>query len=454
MNKIESLLSISRNLKGLIDPRYSIESVIDVKWFKVHETGPGGYSRNGFGFQLSKELLDKMSQGNSYEITLHLFEYVTIDKVIDELPLKPQNWGDEVVPSVNSTKIVKPKPTKALIKKQKGIPKGKFVSSAPVRLQLTSKQMGNQRSSLVSADPEAPQYCLNESSNQWNRFEVAVPKHARFDSVVVFAFSTVKTSADLVKEVEKRHSEAKQHSLDIGDDQPAKSSSSILSMLSSVKSEQQSQTMEDDDMMVSTEEVIPLTDPLTMSRISIAAKGNYCVHKRCFDLSTYIDLCMRSRVWQCPACDRRCPYDELVIDDLVNEILTNPTTRDVAKVKVDTQTGKWEILEKKEATTILSTTITAAVTTPAKNSSSSISSPVTPSKLTSSLLAEIIIDDLSDDDPSKTDDMPPLFNQNAILARIFNSKSKSVQKKTPAKTTVPALNATGGQTLDDAIEID
>jgi len=51
------------------------------------------------------------------------------------------------------------------------------------------------------------------------------------------------------------------------------------------------------------------------------AKGQKCVHKRCFDLETFLDYSNMSDVWQCPLCLKPLPFQDVVVDAETQEWL-------------------------------------------------------------------------------------------------------------------------------------
>ncbi|MFA5039742.1 MAG: Siz/PIAS RING finger protein [Candidatus Omnitrophota bacterium] len=72
-------------------------------------------------------------------------------------------------------------------------------------------------------------------------------------------------------------------------------------------------TVEDSD------EIVPLTCPITLVRPRIPARGLFCRHLRCFDVEVFVAQQMTAslsqrRAWKCPLCSSPCAVDKLYID--------------------------------------------------------------------------------------------------------------------------------------------
>ncbi|XP_070543376.1 E3 SUMO-protein ligase PIAS1-like isoform X2 [Ptychodera flava] len=95
---------------------------------------------------------------------------------------------------------------------------------------------------------------------------------------------------------------------------------------------------------------VSLTCPLGKMRISISCRSLMCTHIQCFDASLYLQMNEKKPTWICPVCDKKAPFDSLVIDGLFTEILaTSPKSDDIQFA----QDGSWSVLcHEKEAAVI------------------------------------------------------------------------------------------------------
>ncbi|KAL1930786.1 hypothetical protein VTP01DRAFT_10948 [Rhizomucor pusillus] len=60
-------------------------------------------------------------------------------------------------------------------------------------------------------------------------------------------------------------------------------------------------TDEDEDIVLG-DQVVPLTDPITLARVEHPARGIYCSHIPCFDAKIFFECNFARRNWQCPIC--------------------------------------------------------------------------------------------------------------------------------------------------------
>jgi len=84
---------------------------------------------------------------------------------------------------------------------------------------------------------------------------------------------------------------------------------------------------------------IHLLDPVTLLRIRTPAKGTGCLHRDCFDLTTFLSFCSQLNVWVCPVCLEPCSFDDLRVDGLYRRILQDPRLNheDITTVTLDTR---------------------------------------------------------------------------------------------------------------------
>ncbi|OQU99706.1 SAP domain-containing protein [Cladophialophora immunda] len=105
---------------------------------------------------------------------------------------------------------------------------------------------------------------------------------------------------------------------------------------------------EDPDEIVATSMVLSLKDPVGYTRITTPCRGVGCNHVQCFDAALYLQLQEQAPTWTCPICNRAAPWDQLALDQYVNDIL-NLTPKSVEAVNVEPD-GKWHIQSEHETT--------------------------------------------------------------------------------------------------------
>ncbi|KIX98051.1 uncharacterized protein Z520_06130 [Fonsecaea multimorphosa CBS 102226] len=103
---------------------------------------------------------------------------------------------------------------------------------------------------------------------------------------------------------------------------------------------------EDPDELVATSMVLSLKDPVGYTRITTPCRGIGCNHLQCFDAALYLQLQEQAPTWTCPICNRAAPWNQLALDQYVNDIL-NLTPKSVEAVTVDPD-GKWHIQSENE----------------------------------------------------------------------------------------------------------
>lgn len=58
-------------------------------------------------------------------------------------------------------------------------------------------------------------------------------------------------------------------------------------------------------------------------RLMIPCRALTCSHLQCFDATLYIQMNEKKPTWVCPVCDKKAPYEHLIIDGWVT--WTSPT---------------------------------------------------------------------------------------------------------------------------------
>ncbi|WOL00669.1 hypothetical protein Cni_G09382 [Canna indica] len=106
----------------------------------------------------------------------------------------------------------------------------------------------------------------------------------------------------------------------------------------------------DSDLEVVADSVtVSLRCPMSGSRMRIAGRFRPCVHMRCFDLETFIELNQHSRKWQCPICLKNYSLENIIIDpffNLITSALQN-CAEDVTDIDVKPD-GCWRVKNETE----------------------------------------------------------------------------------------------------------
>lgn len=93
----------------------------------------------------------------------------------------------------------------------------------------------------------------------------------------------------------------------------------------------------DNDLEVVAESVtVNLRCPMSGTRIKVAGRFKPCIHMGCFDLESFVELCQRTRKWQCPICMENYSVDLIIIDPYFNRVTTfmKSYPEDVTEVEV------------------------------------------------------------------------------------------------------------------------
>lgn len=57
-----------------------------------------------------------------------------------------------------------------------------------------------------------------------------------------------------------------------------------------------------------------LSVQLGKMRLMIPCRALTCSHLQCFDATLYIQMNEKKPTWVCPVCDKKAPYEHLIID--------------------------------------------------------------------------------------------------------------------------------------------
>ncbi|KAL9644137.1 hypothetical protein ABK040_005602 [Willaertia magna] len=317
-------------IEGKIDPYQKIENLLDIKC--LHNQS----ANFSFDFYLDQDLYNKAQQAlqntnntinnnttnntttnnNNAEYEVHI-HYFTHD------PIKPKNWQNEYHLLVNGQRIDAPIPNRKLMKRlQKEI----LITSTPFQVKPSLLKPGN------------------------NTIEVRA-SYSILDGRLFVGFVRLMKTEELVAEITSKL-ELKHH-LDIddemmndvnGENKKLNNGDSFLLNLNDV-SKLQPQDLEilkttsvllnrdftkeinnnsgnnKEEEIIESDEVVPLRDPLELTRITVPAKGKHCVHRSCFELQTFLVFGHNSKGWNCPRCDKPIYFKDLVVDPLMTRVL-------------------------------------------------------------------------------------------------------------------------------------
>ncbi|XP_004557997.1 E3 SUMO-protein ligase PIAS1 isoform X1 [Maylandia zebra] len=104
-------------------------------------------------------------------------------------------------------------------------------------------------------------------------------------------------------------------------------------------------TADPDSEIATTSLRVSLLCPLGKMRLMIPCRALTCSHLQCFDATLYIQMNEKKPTWVCPVCDKKAPYEHLIIDGLFVEILNSCTDCDEIQFKED---GSWAPMRSKK----------------------------------------------------------------------------------------------------------
>jgi E3 SUMO-protein ligase PIAS1 len=95
----------------------------------------------------------------------------------------------------------------------------------------------------------------------------------------------------------------------------------------------------DDDDIVAGPTIMSLKDSVSYVRIADPCRGSQCSHYSCFDLVSYLTMQKQAPLWTCPICDKKAAFDQIVVDQYFEDILTKaPSNVDTVTVQPN---GSW-----------------------------------------------------------------------------------------------------------------
>ncbi|KAM9368455.1 LOW QUALITY PROTEIN: E3 SUMO-protein ligase PIAS3 [Phaethornis superciliosus] len=118
-------------------------------------------------------------------------------------------------------------------------------------------------------------------------------------------------------------------------------------------------TADPDSEIATTSLRVSLMCPLGKMRLVVPCRAITCTHLQCFDAALYLQMNEKKPTWTCPVCDKKAPYDTLIIDGLFMEILNSCTDSDEIQFMED---GSWcPMKPKKENPEVCQTSAFSAI---------------------------------------------------------------------------------------------
>uniref|UniRef100_A0A3P9LKN6 Protein inhibitor of activated STAT, 1a n=1 Tax=Oryzias latipes TaxID=8090 RepID=A0A3P9LKN6_ORYLA len=170
-------------------------------------------------------------------------------------------------------------------------------------------------------------------------------------------------------------------------------------------------TADPDSEIATTSLRVSLLCPLGKMRLMIPCRALTCSHLQCFDATLYIQMNEKKPTWVCPVCDKKAPYEHLIIDGLFVEILNSCMDCDEIQFKED---GSWAPMRsKKEVQEVSSASCNNGLDGSCRTSegsdqlSSSSSSHSSNSNAKKVEVIDLTLDSSSDEEEADTPPPPP-----------------------------------------------
>lgn len=166
---------------------------------------------------------------------------------------------------------------------------------------------------------------------------------------------------------------------------------------------------------------VSLLCPLGKTRMTLPCRSITCSHLQCFDAALYLQMNERKTTWICPVCDKKAPFDKLVLDGLFKEILEAAATCNEICFY---ENGSWRPINDQEAESkkAISALVSATVVTPDRSSSTVMKVQAAPQEPENRKEKEVQLIDLTEDSDTDSDfeeteeDQTDYDNTNATLS--------------------------------------
>ncbi|KAF8562378.1 hypothetical protein P879_08232 [Paragonimus westermani] len=114
--------------------------------------------------------------------------------------------------------------------------------------------------------------------------------------------------------------------------------------VSAITDNQTEDSDNDNDLVMPNTLPVQLLCPLSKCRIEVPVRGRACRHVQCYDATTYLIINERKPSWNCPVCDKKTYYEDLLIDGFFLDVLNSPATQELDEV-VFHDDGSWSAAE-------------------------------------------------------------------------------------------------------------
>ena len=104
----------------------------------------------------------------------------------------------------------------------------------------------------------------------------------------------------------------------------------------------------DDDDVASTSLKVTVSCPLGKMRMRVPCRPQTCAHLQCFDAGTFLQMNERKPTWNCPVCDSKALYTDLLIDGYFQEVLESKDLPQEENEIILESDGTWKPVPKEE----------------------------------------------------------------------------------------------------------
>merc|ERR1719219_1602190 len=107
--------------------------------------------------------------------------------------------------------------------------------------------------------------------------------------------------------------------------------------------------LNDNDADVATTSLkVTVSCPLGKMRMRVPCRPQTCSHLQCFDAATFLQMNERKPTWNCPVCDSKANYSDLLIDGYFQEVLESKDLPEDENDIILEADGTWKPVPKEE----------------------------------------------------------------------------------------------------------
>ena len=82
--------------------------------------------------------------------------------------------------------------------------------------------------------------------------------------------------------------------------------------------------------------------------LQVPCRPQTCSHLQCFDAATFLQMNERKPTWNCPVCDSKANYNDLLIDGYFQEVLESKDLPEEENEIILEQDGSWKPVPKED----------------------------------------------------------------------------------------------------------